>query len=193
MANIISLIVAYLLGSLSSAILISKFLKLPDPRKEGSGNPGATNILRTAGKNKAAIVLIADILKGVLAILIARLIGAQGFMLGLVALAAVLGHVFPLFFKFKGGKGIATMIGTLLLLSFWVGVLVAVIWIAVAFIIRYSSLASLISAVCAPIFMMIFGNHLYAFPTLLIAALIIWRHMDNIKRLRAGTESKIQF
>lgn len=193
MTNIIALIVAYLLGSLSCAILISKFLKLPDPRSEGSKNPGAANILRLAGKNKALLVLAGDILKGLLAVLIARIIGVHGFMLGLVALAAVLGHVFPLFFKFKGGKGMATMVGTLLLLWFWVGILVAVVWIVVAFVFRFASLASLSGAVFAPIFMLIFGNHLYALPVLLIAALVVWGHRGNIKRLLAGTESKIKF
>jgi len=193
MTNIIALIVAYLLGSLSCAILISKFLKLPDPRNEGSKNPGAANILRLAGKNKALLVLAGDILKGLLAVLIARIIGVHGFMLGLVALAAVLGHVFPLFFKFKGGKGMATMVGTLLLLWFWVGILVAVVWIAVAFVFRFASLASLSGAVFAPIFMLIFGNHLYALPVLLIAALVVWCHRGNIKRLLARTETKIKF
>jgi len=193
MANIIALIIAYLLGSLSSAILIAKFLKLPDPRSEGSKNPGAANILRIAGKNKALLVLVGDILKGSLAVLIARILGVQGFMLGLIALSAVLGHVFPLFFKFKGGKGMATTVGTLLLLSFWVGLLVAAVWIIVAFVLRFASLASLSAAVFAPIFMLIFGNHLYAFPVLLIAALVVWCHRANIKRLLSGTESKIKF
>jgi len=193
MSNILGVIIAYLLGSISCAILISKYLKLPDPRNEGSGNPGASNILRTAGKNKAVLVLVGDILKGLLAVLIARIIGVEGFMLGLVALAAVAGHVFPLFFKFKGGKGVATMVGTLIMLSFWTGLLVAAVWVAVAFIFRFASLASLVAAVCAPIFMLIFGNHLYAFPVLLITALVVWKHMDNIKRLMNGTEAKIQF
>jgi len=193
MANIIALIIAYLLGSVSSAILIAKFLKLPDPRSEGSKNPGAANILRIAGKNKALLVLAGDILKGSLAVLIARILGVQGFMLGVVAISAVLGHVFPLFFKFKGGKGMATMVGTLLLLSFWVGLLVAAVWIIVAFVLRYASLASLSGAASAPIFMLIFGNHLYAFPVLLIAALVVWCHRSNIKRLLAGTEGKIKF
>lgn len=193
MANIIALIIAYLLGSLSSAILIAKFLKLPDPRSEGSKNPGAANILRIAGKNKALLVLAGDILKGSLAVLIARILGVQGFMLGLIALSAILGHVFPLFFKFKGGKGMATMVGTLLLLSFWVGLLVAAVWIIVAFVLRFASLASLSGTALAPIFMLIFGNHLYAFPVLLIAALVVWCHRSNIKRLLAGTETKIKF
>lgn len=193
MSNILGVIIAYLLGSISCAILISKYLKLPDPRHEGSGNPGASNILRTAGKNKAVLVLAGDILKGLLAVLIARVIGVQGFMLGIVAVAAVAGHVFPLFFKFKGGKGVATMVGALIMLSFWTGLLVAAVWIAVAFIFRFASLASLIAAVCAPIFMLIFGSHLYAFPVLLITALVVWKHMGNIKRLMNGTEAKIQF
>src|SRR5262245_44054620 len=103
MASIISLIIAYLIGSLNSAILISKYLKLPDPRTTGSGNPGATNILRTIGKNQAIVVLLADALKGVIAVLIGRIFGVHDFMLGLVALAVVVGHIYPVFFKFQGG------------------------------------------------------------------------------------------
>jgi len=193
MANILALIIAYLLGSLNTAVLISKYLKLPDPRSTGSGNAGATNMLRSVGRNQAIMVLIGDTLKGIVAILLARMFGADGFVLGLAALAVVIGHVFPVFFKFKGGKGVATMVGATLMLTFWVGLFVAVVWIAIAFLIRYASLASIVAAVCAPLFMMIFGNHAYAFPLLLVAALVIWRHWENIERLRSGTETKIEF
>lgn len=193
MANIIALIIAYLLGSLNSAVLISKYLKLPDPRSTGSGNAGATNMLRSFGQNKAFLVLVGDVLKGVLAILIARIFGVQGFMLGLVALAVVVGHVFPIFFKFKGGKGVATMIGATFILTFWVGLFTAVVWVVIALLLRFASLASLVASICAPLFMLIFGNHQYAFPLLLVAALIIWKHWGNIEKLRNGTESKIEF
>lgn len=193
MTNLIAFIIAYLLGSVNSAILVSKLLKSPDPRTSGSGNPGASNILRVSGKQQALVVLIFDILKGVMAILIARLFGAQNFMLGLMALAAVGGHVFPVFFKFKGGKGVATMLGATLALGFWVGIVTSLVWIAIAALLRYASLASIVAAVCAPLFMLIFGNAHYALPLLLVAALVIWKHWGNIQRLRTGTETKISF
>lgn len=191
MANILGLIIAYLLGSLNSAVLITKFLKLPDPRTSGSGNAGATNILRTVGKNQALMVLLGDALKGIVAILLARMFGVQGFILGLVALTVVAGHIFPVFFKFKGGKGVATMMGATLMLAPWVGLFAIVVWVIIAFLLRYASLASIVAAVCTPLFMFVFGNHQYAFPLLLVAALVIWRHEENIKRLRSGTETKI--
>ncbi len=191
MVIILSLIIAYLLGSLNSAVLISKYLKLPDPRTHGSSNAGATNILRTMGKNQALVVFISDALKGLIAILLGRLLGLEGFMLSLVALAVVVGHIFPIFFKFKGGKGVATMLGATLMLNFWVALIAALVWAAITWILRYVSLASIVAAICTPLFMLIFGNHQYAFSLLLVAALVIWRHWDNIERLRKGTETKI--
>jgi acyl phosphate:glycerol-3-phosphate acyltransferase len=191
MSNLLALIISYLLGSLSCAVLLSKCLKLPDPRKTGSGNPGATNILRIAGKNQALAVLVGDALKGFVAILLARILGVHGFMLGLAGLSVVLGHVFPIFHKFKGGKGVATMLGTLLMLNFWVGLFAVAVWVVIAFLLRYASLSSLVAAVCAPIFILIFGDHQYAFPVLLIAALVIWRHWENIEKLRSGNEDKM--
>lgn len=193
MKPIICLIIAYLLGSISTGIILSKFLKFPDPRTTGSGNAGATNILRTVGKNQAILVLIGDALKGLIAVWIGMIFGIHDFWLGLVAFAAVVGHVFPVFFKFKGGKGVATAFGGILGLSLWVGVLMIIIWAAIAFVFRYSSLASITAAVCAPILMLFFGKTAFAFPVLLITLLILWKHMDNIQRLRLGSESKIQF
>ncbi len=191
MMTIIALIIAYLLGSLSSAIILSKIMKFQDPRSQGSGNPGATNVLRYAGRNQALMVLIGDALKGLIAVLIGHILGVHGVMLGLVALAAVLGHVFPLYFKFKGGKGVATGFGTLIMLSFWVAVVTAIIWAAVVFITRFVSLASLVAAAAAVIFAVIFGYSIYAFPIFLIAALLVWTHKDNIQRLLNKTESKV--
>ncbi|MCH9769370.1 MAG: glycerol-3-phosphate 1-O-acyltransferase PlsY [Gammaproteobacteria bacterium] len=193
MRGIIFMIIAYLLGSLSMAIILSKYLKFPDPRNEGSGNAGATNVLRTVGKDKAIMVLIGDILKGLIAVLLARLFGVQGFMLGLVAFAAVIGHMYPVFFGFKGGKGVATAMGTIIVLSLWVGIVAAIVWVAIAFILRYASLASLIAAAAAPILMLIFGHMVYFIPVLLIAGAIFWKHKDNIRRLKTGTENKINF
>jgi glycerol-3-phosphate acyltransferase PlsY len=193
MSALIALIIAYLLGSVSSAIVVSKIFKTPDPRTEGSGNAGATNVLRIAGKQQAAIVLVGDILKGLIAVLIGHLLHVAGFKLGIVGLAAVLGHVFPLYFGFKGGKGVATAIGVTLGLSFISGIVMAATWGVIAFVFRYSSLASLVAVVLAPIFLLIFSHGAYFIPSALIAALIVWKHKDNITRLQNKTESKIAF
>src|SRR3989344_5242872 len=142
MAAIVCLIIAYLLGSLSSAILYSKFTGAKDPRTTGSGNPGATNVLRASGKQAALIVLGGDVAKGLIAVLLARMVGVNSFMLGLVGLAAVAGHCFPVYFKFKGGKGVATALGAILALSFWAAILSAAILVAIIAITRYVSLAS---------------------------------------------------
>jgi len=190
---LISVIIAYLLGSVSCAVIVSKIMKLPDPRKEGSGNPGATNVFRLGGKKAAIYVLIGDALKGLIAVIIGRLFHVDGILLGFVALAAVIGHVFPIFFKFKGGKGVATSIGAILGLSFWVGIFLIATWIIVALIFRYASVAALITAIAAPIYMLIAGRGGFAFPVLLITILIIWKHWENINRLRKGTEGKIKF
>lgn len=193
LAALIAIIIAYLLGSLSSAILVSKILKTPDPRTEGSGNAGATNVLRIAGKKEAAIVMAGDILKGLIAVWVGHLFHMHAFWLGLVALAAVAGHIFPLYFGFKGGKGVATAIGAVLGLSFISGIVMAAAWGVVAFITRYSSLASLIAIALAPILLLIFAKAAFFIPAVLIAALIAWKHKDNIDRLKNKTESKIEF
>ncbi|OGT06332.1 MAG: acyl-phosphate glycerol 3-phosphate acyltransferase, partial [Gammaproteobacteria bacterium GWE2_37_16] len=138
-------IFAYLMGSLSSAIIVSKLLGLPDPRTQGSGNPGATNILRLGGKFPAIITLISDILKGLIPVLIANLANIHGFWLGVIALAAVVGHVFPVFFNFKGGKGVATALGAFIALNIWIGIIAIAVWLIVTAIWRYVSLASLIA------------------------------------------------
>lgn len=191
MTALIAIIIAYLIGSISSSIIIAKLTGQPDPRTQGSKNAGATNTLRTSGKKAAAIVLIGDLLKGLIAIFIARFIGVDGFALGLVVFACVAGHVFPCFFQFKGGKGVATTLGALLALSPLLGILVAATWILVAILFRFSSLASLVAAVCAPIYVLIFIGAAYFLPTLLVTVLIFWKHKDNIQRLREGKESKI--
>ncbi|MDF1796133.1 MAG: glycerol-3-phosphate 1-O-acyltransferase PlsY [Coxiellaceae bacterium] len=192
MSTIIGIIIAYLIGSISCAIIVAKFMKLPDPRKEGSGNAGATNVLRIGGKQAAIWVLIGDLIKGVIAVLIGRIIGDTGVGLGLVAFAAVVGHIFPVYFKFKGGKGVATMIGGLLALSLAVGIGTVVVWLIVAAASRYASLASMIAAIAAPIFTLFFGDSHFFIPVLFITVLVIWKHMENIERLRNGKESKIE-
>jgi glycerol-3-phosphate acyltransferase PlsY len=190
--GIIFIVIAYLIGSLSSAILISKMMHLPDPRLEGSGNAGATNVLRISGRLPAALTLLGDLLKGLIPVLIAKICGVSGMLLGFVALAGVVGHMFPVFFQFKGGKGAATAFGGLLVLSFFVAIISIIVWAVVIGITRYVSLASLIAAVLVVV-LILFFNTIYFVPAALIAVLIIWRHMDNIERLRAGTETKIDF
>lgn len=191
MANVICVVIAYLLGSLQTSVLLSKILKFPDPRTQGSGNAGATNVLRTIGKNQALATLIGDVLKGFIAVMIARIFGVTGFFLALTAFAAVAGHVFPCFFQFRGGKGVATGIGGLLLLSPFIAILAIVLWLVIVFTTRYVSLASLIAAGATPILILIFSKTAYFIPILLMAGLIIWKHKENIQRLRAGTESKV--
>lgn len=185
--------IAYAIGSLSSAIFVCKFLNLPDPRTSGSENPGATNVLRIGGKTPALITLGADMLKGFIPVLLAHMSGINGFFTGIVAVAAILGHIFPVFFNFKGGKGVATALGAFLALSPISGLAILITWVTIAATFRYSSLASLISAITAPIFMLLLGNAAYFLPCIIIAAILIWRHIANIQRLRAGTESKISF
>jgi len=191
MTALIAIIIAYLLGSISTAIVASKLFKTADPRTEGSGNAGATNVLRIAGKQQAAIVLAGDLLKGVIAVWIGHLFHLHGFILGLVAFAAVVGHVFPLYFGFKGGKGVATAIGVVLGLSLISGILMAAVWGAIAFTLRYASLASIIAVILAPVFLLIFAKAAFFFPTALIAALVVWKHKENMTRLQNKTESKI--
>ena len=195
--SLIVLVLSYLIGSLSSGVIFAKITGQKDPRSAGSGSAGATNVLRTLGKHQALVVLIIDILKGFIAVWIARSAGVHDFTLGLAALAVVIGHIYPVFFKFKGGKGVATTIGTLLALAPHAGLLAAIVWFAVAFITRFSSLASLCALGAGFIIATFirpdeidFG---YLIPYLIAYALVIYKHMDNIKRLRNDTEPKIDF
>ncbi len=192
MLTIITIAIAYVLGSLSSAILLAKVMNLPDPREHGSGNPGATNMLRIGGKNMALYVLIGDVLKGFVAVLIAKLLNVHGFGLGLVALAAVVGHMYPVFFKFQGGKGVATALGALVVLSFWTAVVAIIIWLAVVFMTKYASLASVVAVPASPIIAAVFGHGQFFLPLLIMAGLVVWKHWENIGRLRDGTESKVK-
>lgn len=189
---IILLICGYLLGSIPSAMIVSKLLGLPDPSKEGSKNPGATNVLRLGGKKAAILVLIADLLKGVLAIWLAELTNLHHMALGLVGVATILGHIFPIFNSFKGGKGVATAAGVLLALSWPLGVALIIIWLLTAFITRYSSLAALVAAVAAPILALFLTRPSYQIPILIISIILIARHYANIIRLMDGTENKIK-
>ena len=186
------LVIAYLLGSISSAIIFCKLAGLPDPREYGSKNPGATNVLRIGGKLSAVGVLLFDMLKGLLPTAIAFKLGLQPSEIGFIALAACLGHVFPLFFKFKGGKGVATALGTLLPFGIEIFGLAVGTWVTVFLISRYSSLSSVISALVLPIFVWYFQPE-FTFPIALICCLLIYRHHDNLQRLWRGQESKMTF
>ncbi|WP_395947087.1 glycerol-3-phosphate 1-O-acyltransferase PlsY [Caedibacter taeniospiralis] len=188
---ILMLIISYLFGSINSAIIICKLFALPSPRSVGSGNPGATNVLRLGGKKAAAITLLSDVIKGLIPVLIAHLLQLSSVEIGYVALAAVIGHIFPLFFGFKGGKGVATLIGVILGFYWLIGVIFLIAWLICAAISRYSSLSALIATVVSVtciIFLYDFGT---ALPFLIIAMIVIIRHHENIKRLINGSESKI--
>jgi len=190
--DVLAIIGAYLIGSVSTAILTCRAMGLPDPRIGGSGNPGATNVLRIGGKKAAIITLIGDLLKGLIPVLLAHRIGVSGLPLGLVGLAAFLGHLYPVYFGFQGGKGVATAGGAILGLSPATAGAALITWAAVAGSTRYSSLAALVTAVLSPVFMWLLGAPAAYQPSvLIIVALLIWRHRENIQRLREGRESRI--
>jgi glycerol-3-phosphate acyltransferase PlsY len=186
---------AYLMGSMSFAVLVSKMMRLPDPHSYGSGNPGATNVLRTGNKLAAVLTLLGDAAKGYLAVFLARaLVGVdvESWVLPAVAAAAFLGHLFPVFHGFKGGKGVATALGILLGISGWLGLATLSTWLIVAFFMRYSSLAALISAMFAPLyFIFLFGVQPMSVAIAIMSGLLIWRHKGNIKKLLDGTEGRI--
>ncbi len=183
---------AYLAGSVSTAVIVSKSMGLPDPRSSGSGNPGATNVLRLGGKKAAVATLLGDVLKGLLPVLVARLIGLDQSGVALVGLAAFLGHVFPVFFGFRGGKGVATALGVLIALSPAAAGIAALTWLATAALFRISSLAALVTAILAPVYLALLGAAKTQILALAVmAAFLVWRHKDNIQRLLQGTESRI--
>ena len=187
--QIASLVLGYLLGSIPFGLLLTKFAGQGDIRSIGSGNIGATNVLRTGRKDLAAATLLLDGLKGTAAVLIAGRAGAD--LALIAALGAFLGHVFPVWLRFKGGKGVATYIGCLLGV-FWPAALVfAVVWLATAFATKYSSAGALVASVVAPLALWLFGQPAAAAVFALLAALLWWKHRENIERLRAGTEGKI--
>ena len=198
---ILATVLAYLLGSLSFAVIVSRAMGLNDPRTFGSKNPGATNVLRSGSKAAAVVTLLLDAAKGWLPVVLVRWFGAPyGLEEGtqaLVGLAAFVGHLWPVFFRFQGGKGVATALGVLLGFSGWLGLATAATWLIIAFFFRYSSLASLVAAVFAPLFYLLGGGVAwYAERSILaamvaMAALLLWRHKDNITRLVKGTESRL--
>ena len=191
------IIAAYLIGSVPFAVVVSKLFGLQDPRSYGSGNPGATNVLRSGNKAAAALTLIGDAAKGWLAVWIAIRIGASPVVVALAALAVFLGHLYPLFLGFKGGKGVATALGVLLAIQPWLGAATALTWLLVALFMRYSSLAAIAAAVFAPFYYLLGGNLVWqaekpiAVAIFAIALTLIYRHRANIGRLLKGTEPRI--
>jgi glycerol-3-phosphate acyltransferase PlsY len=190
--TVLMIVIGYLAGSISTAILVCRAMGLPDPRSEGSRNPGATNVLRFGGKKAAAITLAGDFLKGLLPVLLARLAGLEDLGLALTALAAFLGHLYPVFFGFEGGKGVATAFGAILGLSWPVALAALVTWLFMAFVVRISSLSALTAAVLTPLLGWWFNLPLaYNAAILAMVVLLIWRHRSNIRNLLAGAEDKI--
>ena len=187
---------AYLVGSLSFAVIVSRLMGLNDPRTYGSGNPGATNVLRSGNKLAAVLTLLLDALKGFVPVFLVGHFGAR-FGLGegtlaMVGLAAFLGHLWPVFFKFVGGKGVATAAGVLLALNPWLGLATLATWVIVAAFFRYSSLAAIVSAVFAPFYqLLIWGGGPVAIAVTVMGLLLVWRHSANIQKLFKGTESKL--
>jgi len=185
-------VAAYLMGSVSTAIIVCKLMKLPDPRTEGSGNPGATNVLRIGGKGAAACTLLGDALKGFIPVFIASQLSATPLIIGLTAIAAVLGHLAPVFFQFKGGKGVATTFGAIFGISWITGLLTIATWLALSLTFRISSLAALGSLLVLPFYLWIITKSLpLVLCGIVIGALVFVRHHANIKRIFQGTEPKI--
>ncbi len=183
---------AYLLGSLSTAIITCRLMGLPDPRTEGSGNPGATNVLRHGGKKAAAVTLSGDMLKGVLPVLLAHGLVDSPLVIAAVGLAAFCGHLYPIFFGFKGGKGVATALGVLFGLSGWIGLATAATWLAMAYLVRISSLSALVAMALAPLYTWwLSGQTVWAVATGIMTLILYWRHRDNIAKLLRGQEGPI--
>jgi glycerol-3-phosphate acyltransferase PlsY len=186
---------AYFLGSVSFAVLMSKAFSLPDPRTYGSHNPGATNVLRSGKKTAAALTLLGDAAKGAVAVWLAQHFAVQEnreWVIAAVALAVFLGHLYPIFLRFKGGKGVATALGVLLALDVWLGLAILATWLLVALILRLSSLAALLAAAGAPVFAwLLHVPRVYVLVTVVLSVLLIWRHRSNIQNLLNGKESHI--
>lgn len=198
---VLAAVAAYLIGSLSFAVIVSRAMGIKDPRTFGSGNPGATNVLRSGSKTAAALTLILDAAKGWLPVALVRWFGADWGLgdgsVALVGIAAFLGHLYPVFFGFQGGKGVATALGVLLGFNAWLGLATAATWLIIAFFFRYSSLAALVAAVFAPVYYFFGGGIAWTFSGAIFAALCVmalllgWRHRLNIDRLIKGSESRI--
>jgi acyl phosphate:glycerol-3-phosphate acyltransferase len=196
MENLIVTVAAYLIGSVSFAVIVSASMGLADPRSYGSKNPGATNVLRSGNKKAAILTLVGDAFKGWLAVWLVSHFGARYGLddtsIALAAIAVFLGHLYPVYFRFKGGKGVATAAGVLLAINPVLGIATLLTWMIVAFFTRYSSLAALVAAIFAPLFDgFLFGANVIALAVVAMSALLIWRHRANIAKLVAGQESRI--
>jgi glycerol-3-phosphate acyltransferase PlsY len=196
MTTTVFIILAYLLGSVSFAVLASWIFRLPDPRTFGSMNPGATNVLRSGNKVAAIFTLLGDSGKGWVAVVLAQhfapVWGLDNKVIAVVALLVFLGHIWPIFLRFKGGRGVATALGVVLGLNLWPGILAVITWIIVAIIWRFSSLSALVAATLTPVYAWIFlGSDLSTFVIFTISLLVIWRHKSNIANLLAGKETRI--
>ena len=190
---ILLIIASYLFGSVSTAIIASKLFNFPDPRHHGSKNPGTTNVLRLAGKIPAAFTLLGDVLKGLLPVVIAKAPGLSDGWLVCVAIAAIVGHMFPVYYQFRGGKGVATAMGIYLGLNPVIGLAVLATWLSVAFASNISSVSAMIAVLFAPFyFYLVTQSGALGFGLLAVTALIYWKHIPNIQRLLMGTESKIK-
>lgn len=193
MLDTILILAGYLCGSLSAAIITCRLMGLPDPRTQGSKNPGATNVLRVGGKKAAAITLFGDGVKGAIPVLVGQLMHASPLTLSLIALAAFLGHLYPIFFNFRGGKGVATFFGVLLALAWPVGIAALATWLAMAMLFNISSLSALTAAVLAPFYVWwLRPEKEFIIVSIVISVMLIWRHRSNIRNLIAGTEGKIK-
>ena len=189
--SIATVLAAYLLGSVSTAIVVCRLSGLPDPRSQGSRNPGATNVLRTGRKGAAIITLLGDSLKGLVPVLVAHALGLEPAWVAAVALAAFLGHLYPVYHGFQGGKGVATALGVLLGLNAFVGLATLATWLVVAALARISSLAALTAATLTPVYThLLTGEFWYTIATVLLALLVYWRHRANVGRLLAGEEPR---
>ncbi len=196
MTTLLFVAVAYLLGSLSFAVIVSRAMGLPDPRSFGSGNPGATNVLRTGRKAAAALTLLGDALKGWVAVVLARVLapqfGLSESIVLLCALAVFIGHLFPVFFRFQGGKGVATALGVLVGLDPWLGLACLATWLTMTLVFRISSLSALVTAILAPVYAgLLMGWTSSAITVLVIALLLVYRHKSNLIKLVNGEEGRI--
>ncbi|OOF04333.1 MULTISPECIES: glycerol-3-phosphate 1-O-acyltransferase PlsY [unclassified Salinivibrio] len=184
------IIAAYLLGSVSSAVLVCRAFGLPDPRDQGSKNPGATNVYRLGGRFAAALVLLCDMLKGTIPVWLSYLVGINPFLLGLIAIAACLGHIYPVFFHFRGGKGVATALGAMAPIGLSLTGLLVATWGLVLVLTGYSSLSAIVTAIVAPLFTWWIKPQ-FTMPVAMLSCLILFRHYDNIRRLLDGEEKPV--
>ena len=192
--QLLIILFAYLVGSVSSGIIVSQIFNLPDPRTIGSKNPGATNVMRSGNKKAAIFTLLGDLLKAILVLAIAEYLGFNDLIIVCVALAVLIGHIYPIFYKFQGGKGVATAIGILIALNFKLALIVASIWLLVFGIWRYSSLAAILAAISAPIIAIFIlrDQSLYCIAFSFITIIILFKHQANIRKLLSGTELKFK-